>query len=228
MNTLRTSALILRRINYGEADRILTLLTRDYGKQALIAKGVRKVKSKLAGGIELLSESDISFIKGKGDVGTLVSTQLVRHFSNIHIDLDRMRVAGDFLKRLDACTEDDASSEYYDICVQVFIALNTPSAPFELAEAWGVMRLMLVMGEVINVEYEATGIKFDESKMYRFSYEENRFYEDVEGTIEPQLIKFMRLLGSREPSALLAVHGVDDLSSRASQLLNTSYSYHRP
>ena len=51
---LRTKAIVLRRTDYGEADRILQLLTPS-GKRSVIARGVRKEKSKLAGGIELFS-----------------------------------------------------------------------------------------------------------------------------------------------------------------------------
>jgi DNA repair protein RecO (recombination protein O) len=46
-----TQGVVLTRINYAEADRILTVLTEDFGKVSLIAKGTRKEKSKLAGGI---------------------------------------------------------------------------------------------------------------------------------------------------------------------------------
>ena len=54
MNTpYRTEAIILRRTNYGEADRVISLITPDRGKISGIAKGVRKPKSKLAGGLEL-------------------------------------------------------------------------------------------------------------------------------------------------------------------------------
>ena len=55
---LRTKAIVLRRTDYGEADRILQLLTPS-GKRSVIARGVRKEKSKLAGGIELFSVSDV-------------------------------------------------------------------------------------------------------------------------------------------------------------------------
>ena len=49
----RLRAIVLRRTNYGEADRILQLLTPK-GKRSVMAKGVRRERSKLAGGIELL------------------------------------------------------------------------------------------------------------------------------------------------------------------------------
>lgn len=228
MNTSRTSAIILRRINYGEADRILTLLTRDFGKLALIAKGVRKEKSKLAGGIEMMCESDISFIKGKSDVGTLVSTQLTRHFGNIHTNLDRMRVASEFLKRIDSVTEDETNSDFYDLTIDMFVTINTPEIPIELAKAWATMRLMFLMGEVINIENDSFGDSFSAEQNYRFSYEDNRFIPDAKGDIEPTLIKFLRLLAVESPARLMAVKNVRDLATKSVNLLDLSYKYNRP
>ena len=49
---IKTLAYVLRRTNYGEADRILNIITPN-GKISAIAKGARKEKSKLAGGIEM-------------------------------------------------------------------------------------------------------------------------------------------------------------------------------
>lgn len=228
MQSLRTHAVILRRINYGEADRILTLLTRDYGKVALIAKGVRKEKSKLAGGIELMSESDISFIKGKGDIGTLVSTQLSRHFGNIHTDLGRMNVASEFLRRIDKVSEDETSSEFYDLVLSVFVALNTPEVPPVLVSAWATMRLLVLLGEVMSVESDSNGDLFVDSQKYQFSYEDSQFVPSSTGEVLPIDIKFLRLLGSESPARIMAVKDVVILAEKASKLLNFVYQYSRP
>jgi len=52
MKITKTKAIVLRRTNYGEADRIIQFIT-PVGKISAIAKGVRREKSRLAGGIEL-------------------------------------------------------------------------------------------------------------------------------------------------------------------------------
>lgn len=65
MKTTRTRAIVLRRTNYGEADRILQLITPE-GRQSVMARGVRREKSKLAGGIELFAVSDVVLGEGKG------------------------------------------------------------------------------------------------------------------------------------------------------------------
>ena len=58
MKVERTRAIVLKRTNYGEADRILQLLT-TYGKRNVIAKSVRREKSRMAGGIELFSICEV-------------------------------------------------------------------------------------------------------------------------------------------------------------------------
>ena len=71
---LRTRAIVLRRTNYGESDRILNLLTPE-GKVAVLAKGVRKEKSRLAGGIELFSISDVVIHQGRSNLGILTGAK---------------------------------------------------------------------------------------------------------------------------------------------------------
>ncbi|MDB5181251.1 MAG: repair protein RecO, partial [Candidatus Saccharibacteria bacterium] len=113
MKQITTTAIILSRTDFGEADRILTLLTPDHGKLRLIAKGVRRIKSKLAGGIELFSVSDIVYIKGRGDIGTLISTRLIRHYGKIVSDVTRTMLGYDLIKMLNKATEDEPEDDYF-------------------------------------------------------------------------------------------------------------------
>ena len=54
MPSYNTSAIVLRRINYGETDKILTLFSREHGRISAIAKGARKAVSRLSGATEVL------------------------------------------------------------------------------------------------------------------------------------------------------------------------------
>src|SRR4051812_30345333 len=105
MRQIVTKGIVLSRTDFGEADRILTVLTPNEGKISLMAKGVRKIKSKLAGGIELFSISSITFIPGRGEVGTLISSRLDIHFSNIVRDINRTMLGYDMLKLINRVTE---------------------------------------------------------------------------------------------------------------------------
>ena len=50
--TYRVEAIVLRRIDFGEADRVLVLYTRERGKQPVVAKGIRRISSRLAGHLD--------------------------------------------------------------------------------------------------------------------------------------------------------------------------------
>jgi DNA repair protein RecO (recombination protein O) len=61
----RTHAVVLRRHNTGEADRVLTLFTPTHGKIRAVARGVRRIKSRLAGHVELFSRVDVLLARGR-------------------------------------------------------------------------------------------------------------------------------------------------------------------
>src|SRR6478736_6650921 len=136
MNQQLTTAIVLRRTNYGEADRILTLLTPDHGKLRVMARGVRKVKSKLAGGIQLFNISHITFMPGRGEIGTLVSTRLERHYGTIVKDLERVQLGYELIKQLDKATEDQAEAAYFTLLHQSFEALDAAEIPLPLIRLW--------------------------------------------------------------------------------------------
>jgi len=71
-----TDAIVLSRFDYGEADRILTLLTPELGKIKAIAKGIRRPKSRIGGSLEPLAELRVQLAKGRTfDVVTQVTMQ---------------------------------------------------------------------------------------------------------------------------------------------------------
>lgn len=120
MNRFTTQGIILSRTNFGEADRILTFLTPDHGKVKAIAKGARKSKSKLAGGIELFSVSDLTLIVGRGEINTLISSRLVDHYGNLAKEINRANVASSLIRSLNKVTEDNAEAAYYELLKKGF------------------------------------------------------------------------------------------------------------
>jgi DNA repair protein RecO (recombination protein O) len=71
-----TDAIVLSRFDFGEADRILTLLTPEFGKIKAIAKGIRRPTSRIGGALEPLAELRIQLARGRTfDVVTQVTMQ---------------------------------------------------------------------------------------------------------------------------------------------------------
>ena len=72
-----TEAVILRTIRFGEADRVLHLYTRERGRVGAVAKGVRRVRSRLGGRLEPLFRVSLSLHEGRGDLCTVTSADTV-------------------------------------------------------------------------------------------------------------------------------------------------------
>ena len=217
-NQIITKGIVLARTDFQEADRILTLLTPDHGKLRMIAKGVRRPRSKLAGGIELLSVSDISVLPGRGELGTLVSTRLITHYGQIVTDLHRTMLAYDILKRLNKLTEDVVGEEYFDLLQAALEGLNDLGLDVDLAELWFVMQLLDITGHVPNLVTDAQGKKLLPDQTYQFDYDAIAFVPTLEGAYNPGHVKLLRLcLVAKSP---LPLKQIKDSEKYGSSLLN--------
>jgi DNA repair protein RecO (recombination protein O) len=220
MNQLNTTAIILKRTDFGEADRILTLLTPDHGKLRLMAKGVRRVKSKLAGGIELFSVSHITFIQGRGDIGTLISTRLQQHFGSIIKDIDQVQLGYELIKRLDKATEDQAEGEYFTLLQQAFEALDAGTIPRDLIQIWFSAQLLQQSGHAPNLQTDTAGNKLAADQKYNFDVEAMTFAAHPSGRFVPADIKFLRLIFSpTQPAVLAKVTNLAELLKRTNPLV---------
>jgi DNA repair protein RecO (recombination protein O) len=215
-NQIVTDAIVLSRTDYGEADRIITFLTPDHGKVRLMAKGVRRLKSKLAGGIELFSVSRITFIRGRGDIGTLISTRLSRHYGTIIKDINRVQLGYDLIKLLNKVTEDNSEADYFNLLLQVFAALDDASISTDLIQAWFTAQLLKLGGHTPNMQTDTGGAKLAATQSYNFDFDAMTFFPHTAGQYDAAAIKFLRLLfSSHEVTVLNRVNEVDRLTAAA-------------
>jgi DNA repair protein RecO (recombination protein O) len=211
---LQTTGIVLSRTEFGEADRIVTMLTPNYGKLRLMARGVRKIKSKLAGGIELFSVSEVSFIRGKGEIGTLTSTRLIRHYGSIVKDIDRVQLTYALIKLLNRATEDEPGEEYFELLEKTFAAMNDHSVPNRLVEVWFQAQLLKLDGHTPNLETDTLGTKLSANTNYEFDIDAVAFFGKPEGHFTTDHIKTLRLIfGRNSPLALSRVEQVPELTS---------------
>jgi DNA repair protein RecO (recombination protein O) len=207
MNTRRTRAIVLRRTNYGEADRVLDLLTPD-GRMSVMARGVRKEKSKLAGGIELFAICDVVVGQGKGDLGVLTSARLVQFYRHILEDYDRMQFAYEMLAQVTKASATLDESEWYDIAAEVLAALDVTSVPLTLIQTWFYIRVSSLLGEELSTVRDYKGGKLVIDKTYRYDSTEKGFVEDLRGPITAEHIKILRLVTAKPLSVILQVGGM--------------------
>jgi len=94
MRTYKIEGIVLKRRNLGEADRILTVLSRECGKITVKAPGVRRIKSRRSSHVELLNFSELTLYKSSRSFMPIVTeAQTLEDFSSIKKDLRKIGVA---------------------------------------------------------------------------------------------------------------------------------------
>ena len=214
---LKTKAYVLRRTNFGEADRILNLIT-PVGKISAMAKGVRKPKSKLAGGIEMFSLVEVNLHFGKGDMATLTGARMVNFYGEILKDLGRMELAGEMLKKIGTVSDSVDSVEHFEIVDECLAALND-GGDVELVEVWFLMQLAKAMGEQVNLMIDVDGDSLDPGEKYNFDMMEMSFYKNPAGECDANVIKLLRLLWVAD---LKTVRRVKDAKKYLPEILKIS------
>lgn len=101
----KSPAIVLRQRRLGETDKIITLYTAEYGKVDAVAKGVRRLKSRLAGNVEPLSHGSFLLARGR-NLDIITQVQSIESFQPLHDDLGRLSHALYAAELLDRATEE--------------------------------------------------------------------------------------------------------------------------
>ncbi len=212
---IRTRAIVLRRTDYGEADRILQLLTPD-GKRSVIARGARKEKSRLAGGIELFSVSDVLIHNGRGELGILTGARLLEYYDGLVKDLDLIEQGGELMRAVNARAEHVDSPDFFDIVQQSFRAMQKRVEEGsgrwkDVLRAWWGLNLVKASGEDVNLRFDANGDKLVADGRYYWDEENVALMPAKAGRVNAEHIKLMRIMQTGQAELALKVKGADDL-----------------
>ena len=135
----------MRRVDFGEADRLLTLFSREHGKIKAIAKGARKPQSRKTGHVELFMRSKFFIAKGR-DLDIITQAESIEPYAALRADLVRMTYASYAVELLDRFTvEEDKHSGLYDLLVEGLGWFSTAESPF-LAARYYELRLLALTG----------------------------------------------------------------------------------
>lgn len=83
MRHFRTEAIIIYRRNFAEADRFLTLFSKEHGKIQALARGVRKITSKSGGKLELLNRVELELYSGSSGINTITDVKSINPFLSL-------------------------------------------------------------------------------------------------------------------------------------------------
>jgi DNA repair protein RecO (recombination protein O) len=141
----RVSAIVLKRHDQGEADRLLTVFTRDRGKLTLLAKGVRKPASRKAGHIEPFTHVDLLVAKGKS-LHLVTQAETVKAHRYLREDLWRSSWAYYVAELADAFTQDEDPNELlFDLLLETLGRLDGDADP-ALAARYYELHLLALVG----------------------------------------------------------------------------------
>ena len=206
---LSTDAIVLKRTNYGEADRILTLIT-PLGQRSAIAKSVRKEKSKLAGAVEPFTLAKMNLHEGRGELLVVTGVKVERFYSNVLKDFTRLEVASEVLKRVMRVSSLVDSPDYFDITKQSLTALDM-GADIEKVVTWFYLNLAKASGEEINLHFDTDGEPLGENSWYVWDAMELGLKKEPHGKIAKNEIKMLRLMLAAKLSLVLRVKNTEEM-----------------
>jgi DNA repair protein RecO (recombination protein O) len=124
----RTEAVVLRRQELGEADRLLTIYTPGHGKLRVVAKGVRRPRSRKAGHLELFSRGDLLLARGH-DLDIVTQAEALDLFPGLRDDLVRLGHAAYAVEVLDCFAVAEENRPLYRLLVETLRRLSEGSEP---------------------------------------------------------------------------------------------------
>jgi len=177
----RTEAIILGRRDFGEADRILTLYTRERGKVAAIAKGVRRVTSRNSGHVELFTHANVLLAEGR-NLHVVTQAVTIRPYGGLREDLVRTTYAYHIAETTDRFVREGVSSpETFCLLRDSLSAMCEADDP-SLAARYFELRLLDQLGYRPQL-YECPSCGTD------LEPEGNRFSPEAGGVVCPACLK---------------------------------------
>ncbi len=115
MKNYKTVGIVLRRINFKETDKILTILTKEHGRIKLIAKGIRRTISKKAPNLEPFSLVKLYITHGK-NLDLILETEAINNFFKLRNDLKKIAFAYQICELVDRlCPERQINRSLFDL-----------------------------------------------------------------------------------------------------------------
>jgi DNA repair protein RecO (recombination protein O) len=133
--SFRTEAVVLRHANWGEADRILTLYTREHGKLRAIAKGARKIRSRKAGHLEPFTHITLQLARSR-ELAIVTQVETIDSYLPLRDDLTRTGYASYVMELLDRFTyeQEGGNPSLFNLLTDTLARLCGT------AEVWAVVR----------------------------------------------------------------------------------------
>jgi len=124
MQAFKTEGVVIKRKNFGEADRILTVFTRNHGKIKVLAKGVRRITSRRGPNVELFNLVELIIHKGK-TLDILTEAEVKNTFPKVRENLDIVGLAFHVCELIEElCPERQSHPKVFDLLTTILSELD--------------------------------------------------------------------------------------------------------
>jgi DNA repair protein RecO (recombination protein O) len=159
--------IVLRSYPFGEADRVVVLLSPNHGKIRTVAKGIRKTKSRFGGRLEPFTHVDLVLYEGR-NLDTITQVAVIEPFPRLRASLDAVVAAGTMVETADAVAqEDEASMRLFLLLHRGLRALEAGQIGADLITSY-LLKLADVVGVAPSLQVCASCGRVEE--LHRFSF----------------------------------------------------------
>jgi DNA repair protein RecO (recombination protein O) len=153
VNEIHDEAVVLRTFKSGEADRVVVLWTRHFGKVRVLAKGVRKTTSRLGATLETLAYVKVDLVKTRGEFYIARHVAHQERLSTLRDSYSRISAGYAVVEAIDAIPSDGVADEaIFDLLTRVLLTLDDESYDPTLIPASFFFRLLALDGSEPVVE----------------------------------------------------------------------------
>jgi len=221
-------------MEYQEADKIVTIFTKDYGKITAIAKGVRKTKSKFGSSLEILTHSVFLFYKGR-NIDIVSQTEILESFFSTSKEVIKFAFAANCVEVVNKLTEErEINIDLFNLLKEVLHYLRESNDPklLTLSFKW---QTMSILGYRPSLNHCCRCNKsVEDQKEMHFNIKEgglvcnNCIAEDKEGSINVSLyfVKLLRKILITHLSTISNATIPDNKEKELEKITNVYIGYH--
>jgi DNA repair protein RecO (recombination protein O) len=150
----QSEAYLIKQIDLPDVDRLGVFYTKEYGKQTLLLKGIKKSTSKLQYRLYDWGKSDIEFIVGR-NISRLIAIRDLDSYSDLYLDLISTALMGVVFELLDQLTDDNHRDIQVFECIEQYIELvkTYSQGQYKILIGWLLTRLLYILGYGINLSH---------------------------------------------------------------------------
>lgn len=146
MPSYQTTGIVIGRTNFGEADRIIRVITFDHGKLSAVARGVRRIKSRLGGHLEPFGEVQLSLATGRGNLDVITSAQLQWYPYQLSTNYGNLETAFDRAVMLDRLLEPGQPQPQAYRALSQYLHFINDHGPSPTIELWYMLQIAATLG----------------------------------------------------------------------------------